>query len=343
MPAHCSILQIHHRIPSRRMLRYPFLYVTPSREHFGQAGEQFSGGNVVDGRYEGLILGLVAFEAHIHLSDGGRRRVGVVAAEEHVVRFCESFQHSQRLRARREGGIEVERLGVLPELLRHGRARHVLGRHRRHRRRQIRQHGGGAEGEVGQGAAGVREDHLHVGAGPHGARNDEVDGLPRRLVRVVEHGLRKGSADELRVDGVRRVHENSGTLGVQQLPGGAEVGVSQVMVALVVAGVKNNPVSLQLVEGVDNLNPGRCRVEQGWDSGEKAVPAWVRTRDFESIHIGLTAEGRLFRNGQDLGTRGRDGEEGEGRVLFFVVSLVLFQTPLRGSPARGITTLVLQD
>lgn len=77
-----------------------------------------------------------------------------------------------------ESGVVVEGAGVGEEVLRR------LGDEA-----AIRQHVGGARGEIGQGAAGVGEDDFAAGVLAQSISHDEVDGRSDRFVWVVDHGL----------------------------------------------------------------------------------------------------------------------------------------------------------
>lgn len=136
----------------------------------------------------------------------------------------------------------------------------------------MRHHARDAVDQGGQGAAGVGEDDLAVGRDRvECVRQDQVHRRPPRFVRVVEHGLREVRVDQVRVDPVRRVHKHHGLAPVQLGPHAPEVGVPQIVVVAPVAGEQDDPVRVQLVQGIRDLLKHTSGVEEGGHRCEEAV------------------------------------------------------------------------
>lgn len=152
--------------------------------------------------------------------DVPRRRVREVTAKQymrHVTthRTNEFQQTSQLRRARTQRRVVVEPRKVRDALALRDPSLGGNGRESQ-----------GADGprpDEGEGPTRVGQDDIHVGTGPHGAREDQVDGSPGRGLRVVDNRLREEAADEPGRDvRARRVQEDEGAVGLQPLPDGPE-------------------------------------------------------------------------------------------------------------------------
>lgn len=117
----------------------------------------------------------------------------------------------------------------------------------------------------------MREDNLDVGVGAHRPRGDEVDGRPRRFMRVVDHGLWEAGIHKCGVLGVRGVDKHHGLARLEQVPGGLEVRVAEVMVVTAVASVEDYSVGMEDVQGILYLRMCRDRVEKRRNVGEESV------------------------------------------------------------------------
>lgn len=147
-------------------------------------------------------------------------------------------------------------------------------------------------------------------------------------MRVVNHGLGESSVNKALVSGRSRVDEDDGIARVQEVPGSLEGRVTEVLVARSVAGVEDDAVSLEDVQGVDDLGVGSLRVEERGDGGKEAVASRFLLADLGRVLVGVAAEGNLlFAHGHDLTTGSSDAEEGEGDVLLAVEGQVGLYRP----------------
>lgn len=152
----------------------------------------------------------------LNTHDIRQRRIREIAPVEDMRRVGYEFQQASQLRgtgAQRD--IVIEPAGVLDGLgLRDagagGDGRDIQGTE-------------GASGNVREGAAGVRQDDVDVRDRADRARDDEVDGGARRVLRVVHDGLREEPADEPGRDvHVGGVHVHQRLVCLQLLPDGPE-------------------------------------------------------------------------------------------------------------------------
>lgn len=135
----------------------------------------------------------------------------------------------------------------------------------------MRQRPCGAMDEIRESAAGMGEDDFAVRIGADGVIDDQIHGGAAGLVRIVEHGLRKGLVDEVFVHGVRGMYKNHCLAPAQLGPDGFEVGVTKVMVVGSVTSEKGDSVCAELVEGVSNFFQACFSVEKGGKRGEEAI------------------------------------------------------------------------
>ena len=99
----------------------------------------------------------------------------------------------------------------------------------------------------------MREDDLATGVGAQRVVDNEVHSCSARLVRVVEHGLRHGLVDEIRIHGMCRVDEDYRLPAAELCPDGFEVWVAEVVVVGAVAGEEGDAVGVEDIEHVCNL------------------------------------------------------------------------------------------
>ena len=74
--------------------------------------------------------------------------------------------------------------------------------------------------------------------------------------------------------------EDDGFAAVEEVPDGCQGWVAEVIVAVSVAGEKDDSVGLEGVEGVSHLLQCCLRVQQVWDGREEAVVLRVSCSDF---------------------------------------------------------------
>ena len=166
----------------------------------------------------------------------------------------------------------------------------------------------GADREIREGPAGVGKDDAAPSVPAHDARHDHVDRRARRLVRVIDDGEREAGVDTARVDGVGRVHEDDGALGVEVPPDAVEVPVAEVVVVGPVAREEGDAVGAQVVQGAVRFGEGGVRfVEDGGEGGEEAVAAGgVGVADLGGGVVDAAGE-------VDGGGAGGDGHAGGGQ------------------------------
>lgn len=100
----------------------------------------------------------------------------------------------------------------------------------------------------------MREYHIDVRAGPHRAREDQVDGSSSRGKRVIDDRLGEEAADEPGPGaGARRMQEDKGTVALQLPPDGPEALVAGQLVP--VAGVRADAAA-ELLLGEEEVDLG---------------------------------------------------------------------------------------
>lgn len=127
--------------------------------------------------------------------------------------------------------------------------------------------------DEGEGPTRMGQDDIDVRAGPHGAREDQVDGSPGGGLRVVDNRLREEAADEPGRDlQARRVQEDEGAVGLQPLPDGPEALVAGQPVP--VGGVRADAAAeLLLGEEEVDLGAGALDVPPVGEDAEEPEPA----------------------------------------------------------------------
>jgi hypothetical protein len=269
----------------------------------GEAGEQRVGVLEVD-LVAGVLIHGKGFQLVGEGQDARVAGVGEVAAVEDVVGGHRVEEQAEDLVRAGQGQVEVEGAGVLEDLV-GGLGREVGLEH----------DVGDAFDQVGQRAAGVRQDHLAVRVVALRVRQDQVHGRPRRLVRVVDHGLQQGRIRKVRVDGVRGMHEDDGLAPVELRPDGRERLAAQIVVARSVSREDRHTVRLERVERVGDLSQRALRVEQRRQRGEEAVSRRVLVAQPGGVlvHLSRQLSGGLRVVG-DGGARRRQGEDGRRRA-----------------------------
>ena len=167
----------------------------------------------------------------------------------------------------------------------------------------------------------MREDDAAGGELPLAPADDQIARRARRLVRVVEDGLRQLRA---RPDGrgrVARVDEDDGAAAVEFGPDGLEVLVAEVLAA--VRREERDAVGVKLVQGVRDGVDGAGHVRQAGQGAEEAELARLGGADGGGGVVPLAREGAAVggragdfraggREGEDGGCDGEFGHEGGG-------------------------------
>lgn len=311
-------------------------------DEVAEAGEELESTAVGERGDKGRVDLLILIEEVVHLLDGLGGSIGEVGAVEDMVGLGELAQELELERRGRQGSVKVEGAGVLHEMLgdldgSEVGVLSVVGR-------KVRHHGSGAESEVWESAATVREDDLDIGMVADSARCDEIAGCAGSLVGIVDHWLGQISVDQLLVGRGGRVDEDDCAAGIEKIPGSSEGWVAEVVVARAISGVENDAIRLESVQGVDDLSMGCLGIEERRDSSEETEALRILLADIGGILIGLSAEFLLLvANGQDLTARGSDGQEGEGDLLVVVKGKIALGRPVGDAPAGRITAILLDD
>lgn len=218
----------------------------------------------------------------------------------------DEFQHhSENRRRARQGQIVVEFAEVFHNTIvshaEHGFCGDVGS---------LLQGGSDPADQVGQGTAGVRQNHLAIRVFDERPLKDHVHGGSACFVRVVDHRLGKEAVHPVCVDRVCWMNEDHAFAFVQLGPDRLDGRVPEIGVGRAVASKQRDPVSFEVVECVPQLLERCGRVQNIWQTREESKSLGIAVADFRSFKIEVAGQSCRLSAFRDARAGRRDRQNG---------------------------------